>query len=423
MAIEWGCYWLGHYEPTALEWYEVGVINSLKKAVSSGKIDVESTVIKDMISKKKEQLVRDIYKKTHPRAKGFYLMGDGRWRSRSPDLYAHSEDELLEKLYDYYFKHDMEASFKSWVAYRAKYNLVSSKTIEEDLSYWKRIISKEPLAQCSLDEIRPVDIYSMFVRWTGQGKITRKEFHNRKSVLNGIFSQAILDGIITSNPISSIPTSGLKFKAPNRRKSKAYSLEQRQKMLNYLRELPQDAYTLAIQLAFHGIFRVGEIKALKSSSLEDGYIWIEQQIVDEHEIILKGDEVTVGKPITTVKAPKGNQEYSIRPCILTPEAKRIINEMQEINPDGEFLFMHEGHQLTTDTVNRRLRAYTKAVGIPYLSSHKIRFTSASMLYQEGNMSLTDLSYLMGHSNTQMTAHYAEQRIKKLDESKVIETLG
>ena len=57
--------------------------------------------------------------------------------------------------------------------------------------------------------------------------------------------------------------------------------------------------------------------------------------------------------------------------------------------------------LTTFTTH--LEKFCNEVGIEYHSSHKIRFTSASMLYKGHN--LATLSKLLGHSTTSMTLHY------------------
>lgn len=67
--------------------------------------------------------------------------------------------------------------------------------------------------------------------------------------------------ILISNPITSISCNELKYKYAEVHK-KAYAKEERLKHLNYLDTLSPDAYVLAIKLAFYGIFRIGEIKAL-----------------------------------------------------------------------------------------------------------------------------------------------------------------
>ena len=48
----------------------------------------------------------------------------------------------------------------------------------------------------------------------------------------------------------------------------------------------------------------------------------------------------------------------------------------------------------------------KAADIPYLSSHKLRFTVASILYNGGHgIDVKILQRILGHSNLAMTLHY------------------
>ncbi|HIQ91996.1 MAG TPA: tyrosine-type recombinase/integrase [Candidatus Copromonas avistercoris] len=95
--------------------------------------------------------------------------------------------------------------------------------------------------------------------------------------------------------------------------------------------------------------------------------------------------------------------------------------MKELNPDGEFLFMYKGKPLTTDTFNRRLKQYCNEIGIQYLSSHKIRFTTASMLYNAGVKPI-DIQPLLGHSNLAMITHYISQPITAKDTSHMAQIL-
>lgn len=74
-------------------------------------------------------------------------------------------------------------------------HIVSQKTIEEDIGIWNRFIADTELARMQIAEIKPVHIMKLFQIWTGNGKITRKDFNNRKSVLNGIFRHAVLNEI------------------------------------------------------------------------------------------------------------------------------------------------------------------------------------------------------------------------------------
>lgn len=87
--------------------------------------------------------------------------------------------------------------------------------------------------------------------------------------------------------------------------------------------------------------------------------------------------------------------------------------MKSLNPTGKLLFMHNSKPLTTDTFNSRLKKYCDEIGIEYLSSHKIRFTSASMLY-DASVKPIDLQPLLGHSTLTMTEHYIGQRVQDND---------
>ena len=86
---------------------------------------------------KKKKLVSEIYFKDKKR-KEFYACKDGRYKSYNPQFIAPSEKELVQKLYDYYFNNTLEDIYKQWVQHRAETQIVSQKTIEEDIGIWNR---------------------------------------------------------------------------------------------------------------------------------------------------------------------------------------------------------------------------------------------------------------------------------------------
>ena len=66
--------------------------------------------------------------------------------------------------------------------------------------------------------------------------------------------------------------------------------------------------------------------------------------------------------------------------------------------------MSHHKQLIPNTFNEELQRICKALGIKYRSSHQIRFTVATLLYDEG-VSITKISSLLGHADTATTWHY------------------
>ena len=391
-------------------------VMELIKDLNSGTIyNDEIDEHKKMISKRMTKLVEDVYQKSHPRAKGglFYHLADGRWKSKSPDFYARSREELIEKLFEFYFSHTFVEVYEEWVNTRILQNVKSKKTIQEDLYMLKKVFKKEPIANVAINSITKKDIKEMFIRWTGPGLITRKAFVNRKAVLNQVFLFAAENDYIPINFISSIGTSELKFKEPNHSK-KAYTVEERETLLRYLKTLKPDGYILAIMLAFYGTFRIGELRALKHEDLMEGLLYIEKQLVNEYDYDIdeKTSKFERKKRHINEKDPKGNPHFSKRALGLVKEAIDIIDEAKKINPDGKYLFMYDGREINNDTFNERLRKYTKEAGVPYLSSHKIRFTVASIMKNEG-VDMAYIQYSLGHSNRGMTEHYVNETVRSL----------
>jgi len=382
---------------------QLDLLNSIKElqAILSSAILTSSEMvqIESMTKKKKEQLVYSVYFK-NKRKKEFYACKDGRVKSYDPQFIAQDTSALIDKLYEYYFGTTLREIFKKWVLRRQKLKTVSPKTLEEDVGIWKRNLEDTEIANTAITEIKPRDLLLLFLEWTGNGFITRKEFSNRKRVLNGIFKFAVLEGIRETNPLTDLPCNELKFlnKPP---KNKVYSLEDRSKLLNYLATIEQDAYTLAIQLSFFSILRIGEIKCLRWDEDNLNKIFIENQLVSERTM---NEDMTFNQTTFVEKSPKGNPYFSVREETINDKGVQILCKMKELNPNGKYLFMYEGRPLTTTTFNRRLKKYCDAINIEYHSSHGIRFTSASICNAQG-MSATKLQPLLGHSNLNMTHHY------------------
>ena len=70
--------------------------------------------------------------------------------------------------------------------------------------------------------------------------------------------------------------------------------------------------------------------------------------------------------------------------------------------------MHEGRQIISDTFNEHLKKACNELNIKYRSSHQIRFTVATMLYDNG-VPITQLSGLLGHADTATTWHYIRKQ--------------
>jgi len=106
---------------------------------------------------------------------------------------------------------------------------------------------------------------------------------------------------------------------------------------------------------------------------------------------------------------KGNKQRQI---YMNPAAKRAISAWLEVrngmNPQTEALFITKhGTRVTSRGVQDIVKKYLKKAGLggKGLSTHKLRHTSATIMYKYGNIDVRILQTLLGHENLNTTQIY------------------
>jgi integrase len=343
--------------------------------------------------------------------KKIYTRKDGRFVTRIVDngkekqVAGKDEHELYEKLYNIYYGENnasLEDLYPKWLRYREDETETSKKTIKENGYLWNTYLKGNPITQIPLKQLKPNDFIRFFNQITKGRTMTRKRFNDLKSVINGILYYAIDQEIIEHNYLNDINYGAFKFK-PAKNKVIAYTEEERLQIINHLSN--DDLYSLGIKLSFYLALRIGELKALKWSDIIDNLIYVQRFMNDKNEII---DDV------------KGHTEEGIRYIPLTNGAKEIIAHIKRLNPDGEYLFIRDNRPLTTITFNRRLKKCCEELNIMYRSSHKLRFSTASLLFKKG-IDMPEIQKILGHTTLSMTSHYLrsitpdEETIAKMNE--------
>lgn len=310
---------------------------------------------------------------------------------------------LYEKLYEWEYgrQHStLEMLFKEWLIWKRDYTSVTSKTLREYIVYWNKYLLKSDIAHIALINLTVKDFLLFFRKITKNRTLTRKEFTNLKSLLNGVYTYAIEEELVTHNPIRDVNCRQLSFKPVNN-KHAVFTIKERDKLINYLKT-KNDIYSLSIQLDFQLVIRIGELRALRWSDIDGDSIRIQMQNILDND--MNDDFTFTTKKYINVDHMKGYADKGFRTEPLSEEAKRILQEIRLLNPDGEFILMNDNKQLSTDTFNTHLKRYCKEAGVTPYSSHKIRFFVASVLYLNG-VPLTKLQELLGHTTLEMTIHY------------------
>lgn len=295
---------------------------------------------------------------------------------------------LIDKLYDYFFNTNvftMEDCFETWMQWRATEDSVTKKTIKENRLLWNALLKDQEITKIPLSKLTVKNYVQYFRSITRERQLTRKRFNDLKSIMNGLLYLAVENEVIERNCLKDINFRQFAYKSEENN-IKPYTEEERLRIINHL---GNDFYSLAIKLDFHLILRIGELKGLKWEDIKGDTIFIRRFVDDQNEII---EDI------------KGHANEGKRFMPLTPKAREILEQIRHQNPNSEYIFIRSGQPLATVTFNRRLKKCCEELNIEYRSSHKLRFSTASIMYKNG-IEDTELQKLLGHTSLNMTHHY------------------
>lgn len=310
---------------------------------------------------------------------------------------------LLEKLRRMEYSEDfitLADYYPGFMLWKRDFTSTSGTTLKFYDSIWNGLLNKSHIVYMPIEEIQTIHFMNYFRMITMSREMSRKRFNNIKTVFNELYSYLIENGVVQHNPIKECNIKHLCFKPISDNSNEVFTIKEREILIAYLESLEDDIYSLAILLDFCLIVRIGELTALRYEDINDDYIHIRNQHTKDTQM---DDDLTFSSLAYT------NHQYlkgykSGRTQFLIPKAKEILKKIKEINPDGKYILMCNGKQLSSDKFNKKLKGFCRNAGVRELSSHKIRFSNASLLHAQG-MTLPELQKLLGHSSQEMTLYY------------------
>lgn len=173
--------------------------------------------------------------------------------------------------------------------------------------------------------------------------MTRKRFNDLKSIINGILCLPVENNIIERNCLRDINYKQPTYKAENTNIT-SYTEDERLQIINYLRD---GFCSLAINLDFYLILRIGELRVLRWDDIYGIFPHIQRFVNNNNEI---AEDI------------KGHESEGKRYISLTPKAKEIMAQIQILNTDSEYIFIRNGQPLETVTFNRGLKKCCEELG-------------------------------------------------------------
>ncbi len=374
----------------------------LQEAIECGIVDdiVDSVYEQIMANKREKVLKMHSYAITPPASK------NGRWQTcykdeagKRKNIKAHTEEELLDKLVTIYFsktyidKLTFAGLFDEWIEYKSAI-ANSPNTIKRHRQHYKKYFEPSILHDMKIKRIDELTLEKECNRIIRDFNLTRKEWCNAKTILNGMYDFALhKKKYLTENPLSNIQIL-VKFRQVVRKtgKTETYNTEEAKSLNKFLDDCyaeSGDTSFLAVKVNLLLGLRVGELVALK---------WTD--IIDSKNIQIIREEIRnqTTNSYEVVEHTKTNKDRFV---ILVPKALEIFNKIER---QGEYIFMRDGERITSIRIATILRKYARYMDVPLKSSHKLRKTYASNLNASG-VPLDCIREMLGHSNLSTTLGY------------------
>lgn len=373
-------------------------LSVLQEALSSGILDIDS-VLDTLMSTKREKIL-----KMHPYTITPPTTDKGRWQTYYKDkagkrkiIRAQTKEGLLDKLIPIYFSDShLDKTFyglyEEWLEYKATVTN-SPNTIKRHKQHYLKYFETSSLHNKKIQKIDELLLEQECNRIVKEFNLTRKEWCNAKTILNGMFDYAMRKKYLTENLMNKVQIL-VKFKQIVRKtgKTETYNSEELAEINRFLDcqyEETQDASFLAVKVNFLLGLRVGELVALKWSDL-----------CDANHIHIVREEIRdqTDNSYEVVEHTKTNRDRFV---VVVPKALAILNRIEK---QGEYIFMRNGERITAIRIATILRKYANYQGVRIKSSHKMRKTYASNLNACG-VPLDCIREMLGHSSLNTTLGY------------------
>ena len=293
----------------------------------------------------------------------------------------------------------MTLYYEKWAANRQ--GVVKEATLRIQAHHFNTVkdatIGNTTFGMLRLSEVTPDDIRTLQQYLSEKGNSTQT-VNDKIAFISHMFSDAIKERYITFNPCTAVKNLKRTEETARNTIHRALTLEEQSTFFEAAKNsFYYDVYRMALLTGM----RAGEIGALYSSDIYDGFIHISRTVTRiETGAYIIGDDTKTAASARTIP--------------LTEDIKEVLEHQKKINrmlDDGEkvtsihdtiFKAAERGLLLPTP-IDRDIARICKRVGIEKFTLHALRATFATRCVEQG-MPLKTLQEILGHSDFSMTAN-------------------
>ncbi|MFT3985868.1 MAG: site-specific integrase, partial [Lachnospiraceae bacterium] len=326
-------------------------------------------------------------------------------------------------------RYTLRILYPEWLNMKFSHSASSSyvRRIQND---WNKYYEDDSIVDILIEDLTYLKLDKWAHDKVKQG-MTKKQYYNMSLIVRQCIEYAMEDElkIIDKDPFSRVKIDGklvVKNKKPSS-ESQVFLCDEQRKICEHLADKisrNEKAITpYALLLNFQLGLRVGEIVAIKWNDIENGYISINRMEVDDYSL---GDGIKYNgkKVVEFTKSSAG-----VRNIYINNEAKKTLNmlkkrAMEYDYYDNDYIMVgSNGNRMTTASVNKYLFTVCRELNIPIKSSHKIRKTFISSLFDNGS-NINKIREIAGHEDERTSLNnYCFDRRSDEETEKVLNNIG
>ncbi|MCR5175012.1 MAG: tyrosine-type recombinase/integrase [Oscillospiraceae bacterium] len=192
---------------------------------------------------------------------------------------------------------------------------------------------------------------------------------------------------------------------------RAFSEEELSKLQEDALKTPANPRSLMILLAMETGLRAGELAALHSSDIEDGFIHVHRQQLRD-----RSNGKQIFKDVSYTKDER-KHPHDGRYVPITKACANVLRLAQQLPGDSLYVFHDKsGAPVVKDSYEQNLRRRCARLGIETSHNHAFRVAFNSRLINLG-FSPSDRALILGHAVETNERHYSHSDRRRLDDIK------
>lgn len=301
---------------------------------------------------------------------------------------------------------------KNFLNYQSTIKNKSENTINEyclDLRLFLKFVSceKQNLSTDDPEFLQAADISALdesffrsvtledayqFLSYCKNERNNQEKTRARKvSCIRAFFKYLKMQNVIEENPMENLDSPKLKKSLP-----KYLTVDQAQRLLMSVDGINKERDYCILTFFLNCGMRLSELVS-----------------IDYNKIQIQDDTATI---VITGKGNKERTVYLNNACISALNAYMRVRPKDGVKDRYALFLSNRMTRISPKTVQHLVDSYLEKAGFAGFgfSTHKLRHTAATLMYQTGNVDLLELKEILGHENlntTQIYTHLIDQKLK------------